>query len=166
MKINKLQKGYSILELVIYIALFSIIVVVIINSLLTITKTYSTAQGYRRLQSNGDLIMDRIAREIRSSNTIVSATYNTNPGSISLSGVDSIGGTKSSSFSITNGVLQINDNGNIGDLSTSEVVVTSLIFRNITTANSLGIKVEMTLTTANGYIVSAPFYSTILLRNK
>jgi len=159
-----LQKGYSLLELVIYIALFTLFSIVIIRSLVTVTQTYATAAAYRRLQNNGELIMERITREARNASSISNGTYGTNPGAVTFVGTDTDDVSHTVSFAVVNGAIQVTDNGVSSNISTTEVSPTSFIVRHITTADGEGVKVELQLTTANGYIVSAPFYSTIMLR--
>jgi Tfp pilus assembly protein PilW len=166
MTYKQTQQGYSLIELVIYIALFTMISIILVRSLLEVMSTYATAQGYRRLQNNGELIMERITREVRDASDITaSSILGTNPGTLALTGTDSDENDTAVTFSVSNNAVQINDNGDVGNLSTSEVAVTSLIFRSITTAVGEGVKVELTLTTTNGYIVSSSFYSTIMIRD-
>lgn len=164
---NHKQQGYSLIELVIYIALFALISVVIVNALIMVMRTYASAQGYRRLQTNGELIMERVVREIRDASVVSgNSVYGVNSGTLSLSGTDSSGTAHTAVFSVSNGALVLNENGTSANLSTSEVVVSTFIVRHITTTNGEGIKVELTLATTNGHIVSVPFYATAMLRGK
>lgn len=162
---NQTQQGYSLIELVIYIALFALISVVIMNALITVMRTYASAQGYRRLQTNGELIMERVVREVRDASALSGGSvYTSNPGTLSLSGTDGSGAAHTAVFSVSNGALVLNDNGTSANLSTSEVAISNFIVRRITTAGGEGIKIELTLTTTNGHIVSASFYGTAMLR--
>lgn len=160
------QQGYTLIELVIYLAIFITISLLIIQSLVSSMKTYATASAYRRLQTNGNLVMERIIRETRNANSITlgSSTFDTNPGALSIATTDESGTNRDITFSVSSGAVQINDNGTTGNLTSSEVIVSSLIFRRITSNAADGVKIELTLTTANGRIVSAPFYSTVMLR--
>lgn len=163
---NKKQSGYSLMELVVYIAIFAFLAVTMTKSLLTVMRTYASAKTYRTLQTNGELIMERISREIRDATTITSATYDTNPGALALSGIDTNGAVKTASFSVSSDAVQINDNGTTGAISTSDVDISSLIFRHMTTAVGDVIKVELNLTTTRGNIASATFYNTIAIRGR
>lgn len=165
-KFSQKSGGYSLMELVIYIGLFALLSVVMMRSLVTVMKTYASAKTYRTLQTNGELIMERISREARAATNITSGTYNTNPGSVTFSGVDSNNAVHTASFDVSSGTLQINDNGTIGNISTNDVTVTSLIFRNMTTTKGSAIKVELSLTTTKGNIANANFYSTVVLRGQ
>ena len=163
---NKRQSGYSLIELTVYIAIFAFLAVTMTRSLLTVMRTYASAKTYRTLQTNGELIMERISREIREATTIISATYDTNPGALALSGIDSNSSVRTASFAISGDTIQINDNGTVGTLSTSDVDVTNLVFRRMVTAVGDVIKVELTLTTTRGNITSTTFYNTIALRGR
>ncbi len=162
---RKQQGGYSLLELVIYLGLFVLLSVVLIQSLVSVMRTYATAQAYRALQQNGEVVMDRITREIRAASTISSATYGTSPGTLSLSGTDSEGNAHTATFNLSGGTVQINDDGSSGVLTTTSVVVTSLLFYATSNTVTDGVKVEITLSTVNGYAASATFYTTVFLRN-
>lgn len=161
------QQGYSLMELLIYIAIFIAVSVVIIQALVLMMRTYTSAVAYRRLQTNGELVMERIIRETRSADSInvAGSVFGTHPGVLAIQTTDENNIAHAVTFSVVNNVVQINDSGVIGDLSSLEVVVDSLIFRRFTTSNGEGVKVELTLTTANGLIVSAPFYSTVVRRD-
>jgi len=162
------SKGYSLIELLIYIALFAILSVVLIQSLVTSFRVYAASQSYRRVQAEGELSMERIVREIRSATTITTSTstFDSSPGVLALVGTDSVGATRTVTFSVSNGQLQINDNGTSGALTSTKVSVGTLIFRKITTTYSTAVKVELTLTTTVGQTLTSSFYDTVILRGK
>lgn len=164
----KRQSGYSLLELLIYVALFSALSVLLVKSLVTSLNVYAAAQSYRRVQAEGELAMERMTREVRSATSITtgSSTFDTSPGVLVLSGTDSSGATRTVTFLVSGGQLQINDNGTTGTLTSSSVSISSLIFRKITTAVGTAVKIELTLSTNVGRSVSASFYDTIILRGK
>ncbi len=166
MKQQNYSKGYSLIELVIYIALFVVISIVIVQSLVFVMKTYANARSFRALQQNGELVMERITREVRQSNTVstASSVFGVTPGTLVVSGLTSGGSAYTDTFSVVNGAVQLSTTGVISTLSTNEVVVNALTFWNITTANSDAIKVRLDLTTVKAPIVSKSFYSTIILR--
>lgn len=167
MTTRRLQSGYSIMELVVYIALFVVISLVLIRSLLTVMRTYAAAQSYRALQNSGELAMERITREIREATTASASTCATTPGTLSLSGTDTNGASHSAAFSVSGGTLRLAiDGGSASSLTTSEVTVSSLTFCSFTTAVGTGIKTKLVLTTTKGVITPATFYSTILLRGQ
>ncbi len=166
MKKQNYSKGYSLIELVVYIALFVVISIVIVQSLVFVMKTYANARSFRALQQNGELVMERITREVRQSSSVTTASsvFGVNPGTLVVSGTDSGGSVYTDTFSVVSGAIQLSKTGTVSTLSTNEVTVSGLTFWNITTTNSNAIKVKLDLTTVKAPIVSKSFYSTIILR--
>jgi Tfp pilus assembly protein PilW len=159
------QSGYTLVELLVYLVIFILISVAVIQSLVYSMKTYATAQAYRRLQSNGELIMERIVREIRDADAFGgTSVYDTTPGMLVLYGTDESSASYTRTFTLSGNQVQIIDSSGTNAIASNEVVINSLIFRKITTAAGEGVKIELTLTTANGYINSASFYDTAFLR--
>ena len=112
------QSGYSLLELLVYVALFSALSVLLVKSLVTSLSVYAAAQSYRRVQSEGQLVMDQLVREVRNATsvTVAASTFGTSPGVLVLVGEDDFGAARTVTFSVVNNRLQINDNGTIGTL--------------------------------------------------
>ncbi len=162
----KLSKGYSLIELVIYIALFAVISAVVVQSLIFVMKTYANARSFRTLQQNGELVMERITREVRQSNNILTASsvFGTTPGILTVSGLNSDLTQYADTFSVTNGVVSLSTNGTVSNLSTNEVLVSNLTFWNITTTGVKAVKVQLSLTTNNNPTVTKTFYTTVVLR--
>ena len=155
------------IELVIYVALFVLLSVVVIQSLIFTMKTYTTARSYRTLQQNGELVMERITREIRSASSVnvASSSFGASPGTLALSGSDSGGTPYTQSIAVGSGLAQLTTNGVASSLSSSEVTITNLTFWNITTSTTSAIKVQFSLSTVNLPVVSSTFYTTVILRN-
>lgn len=162
MKQFQSQKGYSLIELIIYIAIFAMLSVVLTRSLVTIIRTYASAQSYRTLQTNGELVMERLSRELRDATTISSSTYNTSPGAIALSGIDASNNVHTASFDVSGGAIRLDGN----NLTTTDVTVTSFILRRMTTTLGSLVKVEITLTTNRGNVATTSFYSSFTLRGR
>ncbi|MBP6904565.1 MAG: hypothetical protein KBB91_00725 [Candidatus Pacebacteria bacterium] len=161
------QHGYSVLELLIYIALFAFLSVVLIQSLVTVMKTYTQAQSYRALQTNGEFVMERITRELRNGTTATTSACATTPGTLSIASTDSGGTSHTNVFMVADAKAQlVTDGAGAVDLSTTEVSVTSLTFCSLTTPVGQGVKTTLVLSTTKGIPISASFYSTIVLRGQ
>ena len=74
-KIRKIKGGYTLVEMLFYIALFSVLALAIIASLISMTKAFrvTTAQA-DLVQSSA--VMERISREIRQAYEIISISAN------------------------------------------------------------------------------------------
>lgn len=165
MKRVNYSKGYSIVELLVYITLFIVISVAVVQSLIFMMKTYANARSFRTLQQNGELVMERLTREIRQSGSVsaASSVFGSSPGTLTISGTDSLGVAYTDVFSVSNGAVQLSVNGIVSTLSSSEVTVSNLTFWNITTGTE-AVKVQLALTTTNAPIVTKYFYTTVILR--
>lgn len=166
MKTSNFSKGYSVIELVIYVALFVVISVVVVQSLIFIMKTYANARSFRVIQQNGELVMERMTREIRQSNTIgvAGSVFGSSPGTLVVSGSDTSGVAYVDAFSVVNGAVQLSVNGAVSNLTSSEVVVSNLTFWNVVNTNVRAVKVQLTLTTTTIPVVTKTFYTTVGLR--
>jgi hypothetical protein len=159
------EGGYSMMELVVYIALFVLISVVLINALTTVMRTYASAVRYRTVQNNGNLVMERITRELREGKSATTSACATTPGTVSIASIDAASVAHTNTFSVANGTVQLTtDGGAATNLSTSEVTVTSLTFCPITLAAGSAVKTTLVLTTTGNTPYSTTFYSTIVLR--
>lgn len=173
-KINSMKKlnflrGYSLIEVIVYIAIFTSISILVINSFIAILSSFKNTEANRRLLESGSLVMERMTREIRQANSIdlINSTIGSNPGTLQLNEEDSGGNSIFVKFKKeNNGEIDIYRNNNSGEnLLSSQVLATSLIFRRITTTESEAVKIEMTLNYTNGSIVkNEKFYNTIILR--
>lgn len=161
MKSRLSQSGYSLVELLVYIGLFVLISMVLVQSLISVVRTYAQAARYRALQTSGELTMERIVREVRSANTLTASGCATTLGSLTI--VDNSGET--TIVTVSDGRMQLSANGGAPEaLSSSEVVVEEFIVCPITTPVGMGVKSTLTLTTTGNNPVRATFSSTIGIR--
>ena len=166
MKYTQHTKGYSLIELLVYLSIFSILCLVIIKSLVTSMTVYSQSQSYRKIQAQGELVMERMTRELREATSVTGGSFDTNPGSITLTGKDLSGNPDTVAFSVVSNQIQISVNGVTSTLTGGQVASNSLIFRKVTTSNGSAIRVELQLQTVTGYKITVPFNTTVLLRGK
>ncbi len=160
-------KGYSLIELLVYITLFITISLVVMQSLLYAMKTYSNARTYRSIQQNAELAMERITREIRQADTIsvTGNVFGSSPGTLVISGINDLGNSFTDSITVAGGAVQITTNSVASTLTSSEVIVNDLTFWNISAAASDAIKLKMTLSTTRPPVITKSFYTTVILRN-
>lgn len=169
MKNNK-QNGYSLVEIVVYLAIFTSLSVLVINSFIVVASSFSTTRTNRDLLESGSTSIERIAREIRQATSvdIVNSTLGSSPGVLQLNSVDSSGNTVLIKFSVSNGALNLYEAGTlVGNILGQNITVNSLIFRRISTTNGEAVKIEMRLTDSTSKnSESANFYDTIILRGR
>jgi len=153
--------GYTLIELLFYIALFFILTLTIVNSLITMTKAFNeVAIQADFIQSSS--IIERISREIRQSYGINSISAN----SLTLNTKDESENNKTVQFSLSGYNLQFfDDSVFMGNLNNSNIQVTNLSFTNIPMANGVAIKVEVSLqSTRDPASRTESFYDTVVLR--
>jgi Tfp pilus assembly protein PilW len=160
------KNGYSLIELVVYIAIFIALSLLLVQSLITAVKVYAASVGTRALASNGDLVLDRLTREVRAATSVSGGTFGITPSTITLSGKDANGAARTVTFSVANGAIDISDNGAVAVLTGSSVTVTNFTATHFTNANSDALRIALTLTTTSGTPQSATFYTTVLTRGK
>ena len=157
MKINKKNYGYAVLELLFYIAFFSVLSSLVINAMITMARSFKETTIQAELVQSGN-IMERMSREIRQASGIVS-----------ISATDlvlDVGASKTMEFKFISPNIQLWDNGSdIGNLNSPNIVVTNITFTQIDTAKGKAVKIVLTLKSANDSSGNTQdFYDTIVLR--
>ncbi len=174
MKYNKSQLGFSLIEVVVYVSIFAMLSVVVINSYIVIVASFNRTQTNRDLQESGNTVMERISREIRQAKsvTVGNSVLGSTPGTLEMATTDSSGTAGTVRFVLSSGAVFIYNtfNGNtlgtpIGNLVGQNVTATSLIFRQMTTTAGTGVKVELTVRDSRGKEHKTEnFYDTVMLR--
>lgn len=153
--------GFSILETIFYISIFTILSIVVINAMTTITKAFKETTIQAELVQGGN-VMERIAREIRQAYGINSITAD----SLKLNTTDSTGVNKTMTFLFTNPNISISENDIlIGNLNTQNIAVTGLVFTQINTTKGSAVKIFLTIKSNHDLLNrNENFYDTIVLR--
>ncbi len=162
------QKGYSLVEMLIYLAIFTIMSIAVINSFIVIMSSFTTTRTNRDLLESGSTAMERMSREIRQaiSVDVANSTLGTNSGLLQLNSTNNSGNVTVVKFNVLNGNLNLSQDGVLFDnLLGQNISTTNLIFRRIATTKGEAIKIELTLQdTKSKNLKTANFYNTIILR--
>lgn len=168
MEIN-MKKGFSLIEMLIYIGLMVLLLGVIVSTMLSITKSYKQASYTRLVESTGLNVLDRLTREIKNADSInvAQSSFGSNPGRITLNGTDSLGVAYTTEFYVESNVLKIKENGVFsGQITPTSTPVSSFVLRYIDTPTNDAVKIEMTLQAGTStYLRSDNFYGTASLRS-
>ncbi len=86
-KFHKKEDGYTLVEMVVYVTLLSIISLVITNTLVSFSTSYRTFRALAIVDKSGIDAMERITRDIRGATDVDSANsiFGTSPGVLTLS---------------------------------------------------------------------------------
>ncbi len=156
--------GFSLIEMLMYVALLTLILVALVNIVFAFSKSYEQLGALRTAEHTGLTGMERMARDIHWATSVDTggSTLGSSPGVLSV-----LIGTSTTKFYVVNGELRVSvDAIDIGPLSVSSAKVTNLVFRLITTTESQAVKIEMTVQGIAGSAVRSKTYrSTIILKN-
>lgn len=161
--IKSKNHGLSMVELLFYIAVFSILFLVVINSIIFMTRSFrETVVNTDLTQSSS--IMERISREVRSATSINTLTAT----SLKLDKINPVDSLPTTIYFVLNGTnVELYDGNNalVGNLNSPNVSVTALNFLRIDTTEGAAVKIFMTVK-SNHYNSARTenFYDTIVLR--
>lgn len=162
------NKGSTLIETLIYILIFGLLSLAVLNALLSLMHSYNLINSSASLESVGETALEKMSREIRVANSLDSAgsTLGSSPGVLVLNTKDQTGADLSLKFSLSQGVIHIFENGtDQGPISTAKASVTGLIFSQITTPNSTGIRIELTAESGTSTTYKTEkFYTTAVIR--
>ncbi|OGI62776.1 hypothetical protein A2818_00835 [Candidatus Nomurabacteria bacterium RIFCSPHIGHO2_01_FULL_40_12] len=160
-KIIAYTSGYTVVELVFYIALFVILTLAVINAMITMTRAFRETTIQSELLQSGNL-MERISREVRASYDIASIGAT----DLVLNTKDSGGANKTVEFLLSSSNLQMLENSVLtGNLNTPNITVTGLAFTQIITTKGKAVKISLTVRSNNDKLDrDKTFYNTVVLR--
>lgn len=157
------NRGFSLLEMAIYVAILSLMAVIVVNTTLSLSASWNSVRVSRDINSAAVTSLERMGREIRAAVGIdvAQSVFDAHPGVLVLTGATTI------EFSLKDGVLTITENDiETGALMKNTVTATNLVFRRVVNGTKEGVRIEMTLESSRGKIIkSKNFYSFITLRS-
>lgn len=157
----KRVRGYTLVELLFYVALFALLSFVLVDAIIVMTKAFKETTIQAELDGGGD-IMERISREIRKANSISSVSES----DLVLNTTDDAEMAKTVRFLLSNSNVQFFENDVLtGNLNSPNVAVTGLTFTQITTGNGIAVRITLIVRSNNDAVNrTANFYNTIVLR--
>ena len=159
--------GYSLVEMIIYVAILSVISLLAINTILSFGPSYHSLLAYRLAENSGILSMERMSREIRAATSVdtINSTLGSSPGVLTIvATANSISTT--TKFYIQNNILKVDVNGSYsGPLSLSNTSVSNLVFTLLLNTKTTAVKIDMTLqATSSPVTKTKTYHSTIVLK--
>ncbi len=84
------RRGFSAIEMVIYVAILGMVSIFVVNTILIIIKSFNGFRASSDLNTNGEIAMERMVREIRLADDVDSAisVFDINPGHLILNTID------------------------------------------------------------------------------
>jgi prepilin-type N-terminal cleavage/methylation domain-containing protein len=162
-----LQNGFSLVEMILYIAILSVLtsaLTVVVSSLFG-TKTY--VAGQEAISQSGTFALERISREIRKAHEvdIFSSTLLSHPGVLTLNTVDGSNNPTTVRFFLSGTTLMMQEGSNASTPITKQsVAITNLAFSQFTNTNTEAVLVELSITkNIQGTVVTKDFRTFITL---
>ena len=165
---KNLDTGFTIIEILVYLAILATLTVIEVNTLLLIQRSLGEIRVTRTLSASASVAMERMIRVIRDAKAVDagSSTFDVSPGILTLSGSETPANIYR--FSVSGGTLKFESSASPETILTPPgVVVEKLLFRMITAnSTSQAVKVELTLASSSGRATTTQnFYGTTVLRN-
>ena len=159
--IFKEMYGYVIVEFLFYISILAILILVIINAMIIMTKSFHETTIQSEL-ARASSIMERVSREIRQASSISSISAS----NLVLNTTDEFGSNKTIEFLLTGSDINFLENSvSSGNLNTPNISISNLTFTEITTVEGKAVKIFLTLYSINDALIrNVNFYNTIVLR--
>lgn len=162
-------RGFSLLELIIYIGILSLMVVILAGSFVSLTRGRTQSESRVEVESNARFALERISQDIWTASSLVTPILSTASSTLSLS----VAGT-SVVYDVVNGVLRRTVNAGTAEaLTSSRVVVDPPTFTRLENyqstllATTTSVQVSMTVRSASAApesVYSTTLRSTIDLR--
>lgn len=167
-KKNFHSRGTSLVEMILYLVLLTLVTGVIVQMLIAVGGVYRNIKLTREIESSGVIAMESMLREIRNSSSVVSGEsfLGTSPGIITVSGTDESLNSYKIAFSVSSGALQISKNSETPvAITSSGSIVSYLLFTHVINANSEGVRIELEVSGTVGSVSkSEKFYGFTVLR--
>lgn len=162
------HSGFSLIEVVVYISLFSVISVMTMTALFSTMKSFTNLRISRDINSSSVVIMERMTRDIKSATSVdlVNSTFNANPGRLTLNTINASGTPMVIEYFISNNALRVKEGGiDKGSLLSSQTSISGVLFQYINTGRSIGVKIDLHVTASRGQVTDTDhFYNTIIMR--
>jgi len=162
------QAGFSLIEILVYIVIMVILLAVIMQVIVSITRSQRLINAARAIESSTALSLERITREVRLSDNVnlSSSVLNSNPGTLVLQGLDSLGSPRTVEFTLSNGRIILRENSvETGTLTEDGTTVTGLVFRRFASSTIEGIQTEITIESGTStHYRTETFYSSATIR--
>jgi prepilin-type N-terminal cleavage/methylation domain-containing protein len=165
---KKHRNGFSLVEMIIYMAILAMMLLVIINTLFIISTSQRTVKSSKTIENSGIFSLERMVRDIRNATSVDTnqSILGSHPGVLVLNGTDVNGNSHVVKFYLSTSTLHVVDNSvDQGALTETGTKVTNLVFTLINTTKSSAVRIQMTLESGTStYYRSEKFYSTAILR--
>lgn len=162
------RRGYTLVELIVYVALVAMLLLVIISTALSMANVYKRSRTYLDINSAGITAFSKFSRDIRRASSIdaTDSIFGVSAGRLVLLMKKSDGTNDSVAYYLSNGRVELDENGvYTGSVTQGDVAVSGLTFKKFANASTSAVRIEMTMAPrASTSIPALNFYGTYVLR--
>ncbi len=161
----KNQKGFTLLEVVMYVGLLAVITSIVTNSFLSDINVWGHARSTRDATDAGRLMLERMDQEIKLSRSVdtSASSLGVHPGKLVLNTFASTASTQESTLEIflEGEELKIKrGTGTAVSLSGGNARVTNLVFKRLASSKSEIVRIELTIEASNGKFAKEILFTT------
>jgi prepilin-type N-terminal cleavage/methylation domain-containing protein len=165
------KNGYTLVELLIVIAISTILVIAVSGATNSLYTTYRNVDSLRQIESASISILDRLTREIKNATSVdmTNSVFDDDTGRISLNISSSTGSITNTRIYASSSRLYVSRNGvQLGPLSPDDVKVSLISYSLISTSTNpaTAIRIELVLDSPDSSQASwsKSFYGTAIMR--
>lgn len=162
------HKGFSLIELLVYIAITVGIGVIVIQSVITLVQSFNSLRVSEDIHRSAITVLERTTREVRDTVSVdtVNSVFNTHPGILVLNTLDESENPVTTTIYVQNGSVYIQEGAAPPSALTPEkVTVTELSFARYATAFSEAVEITLELERMRGRVIKTEqFRSGVVLR--
>lgn len=158
MKISHLQKGFTLVEMILYVALCSLLLVSISTLLSSLLSARVRSQAINEVNQQGFQVMHLMTSTIRNGRSIQTPSIGATSSLLSVTVVNSI--ASPTIFNIASGTLRIQEGSGVSvALTNSRVSASALQFQNVSSASTTEKIVKLTFVLSSNNISGRSEYS-------
>lgn len=162
------KSGFSLIEVLLYVAIFSVMSVISMNTLFQAIRSFDALRISRDINDSSVGIMERLTRDIKGSRAVdlANSTFAVSPGRLTLNTVSASGTPLTVEYYVDGSTLRYKEDGvEKGSLMSAKTAIDALVFRYINSGSTIGVKIELHLSSARGGVTRIDhFYDTVLMR--
>lgn len=163
MHASRTQRGFSLIEMLVYLSLLIVITAVGISTILSFSDTFTRYQAEKQLTLQVRGALERMVADIRNATAVdvAASALGTSPGTLELLAV----GT-AQTYTLTDGAVTVAvDGGTPSVLTGAGVTVDGLTFTHYESVSTELVRVAVTATASAGEVtVTETFYTSAVLR--
>ena len=165
----KKNKGFSMAEILVYITIMTVVMLVIINIVMVVSKSLKQSSEYDSIKNSAISGLEKITKEVKVATSIDldHSVFNSSNGVLILNSKDGNSVSRVTKFYLDSTLVKVDIDGTyLNTITYSDTKVLSLVFVPISTENSQAVKIEMVVVGGDeNSQISEKFYSTVVLRN-